>query len=95
MKNKKNKLDKQSSSQPTVYTGFFAKRRKTRLLIEKLYSKNINYLLFYSDVKNILINLEFGIRPINNIDLPKGTQYVVWGHLQKKTIYWLWIRKLI
>ncbi|AGM25452.1 hypothetical protein [Spiroplasma chrysopicola] len=67
-----------------VKTGFSFRRRKTQKIIKEINSQKVKVLLFYTDVKNILRQLEFGLQPVNNIHLGKNDEYTVWTYLEKK-----------
>ncbi len=62
---------------------FNLKKIRTFKLINK-YELNIKhkYLLFYTDVRNLLYILSFGINPIGNIKLKQNENYIVWSYSQ-------------
>ncbi|AHF58222.1 hypothetical protein [Spiroplasma eriocheiris] len=86
-----------------IKTGFSFKRRKTHKIIKNLNAQKIRTLLFYTDVSNVLRQLEFGIQPIKNIHLVKDSEYIVWTYLEKpdhiefeldnstRHYFWSWI----
>ncbi len=86
-----------------IKTGFSFKRRKTHKIIKELNRQRIKSLLFYTDISNVLRQLEFGLQPINNIHLAKESEYIVWTYLEKpdhlefeldnstRHYFWSWI----
>jgi hypothetical protein len=86
-----------------IKTGFSFKRRKTRKIIKELNRQRIKSLLFYTDISNVLRQLEFGLQPVKNIHLAKESEYIVWTYLEKldhlefeldnstRHYFWSWI----
>lgn len=61
------------------------RRRSTVQMIKYLESKNIFDLLFYTDVSNITLILEQGIKPSSQIKLLPKQEYTVWTYLEHVT----------
>lgn len=61
------------------------RRRATMQIIKHLESKNIFNLFFYTDVSNITLILEQGIRPSSQIKLLPKQEYIVWTYLEHAT----------
>ena len=86
-----------------IKTGFSFKRRKTHKIIKELNRQRIKSLLFYTDISNVLRQLEFGLQPVKNIHLAKESEYIVWTYLEKpdhlefeldnstRHYFWSWI----
>ncbi len=56
-----------------------------RKILKKLQHKKIDSLLFYTNSENLLFILEKGIQLLKNIELQKGSKYIVWSFSQHKT----------
>lgn len=86
-----------------IKLGFGFRRHKTRSIIKNLKKNNIKSLLFYTDVENLMRQLEYGISPVNMIKLQKAEEYTVWTYLEKpdhieleldssgRHYFWKWI----
>ncbi|BET38825.1 acetyltransferase [Spiroplasma ixodetis] len=61
------------------------RRRSTIQIIKHLENKNIFNLFFYTDVSNITLILEQGIKPSSQIKLLPKQEYIVWTHLEHTT----------
>ncbi|WP_174480323.1 acetyltransferase [Spiroplasma endosymbiont of Danaus chrysippus] len=61
------------------------KRRSTIQIIKHLENKNIFNLFFYTDVSNITLILEQGIKPSSQIKLLPKQEYIVWTYLEHAT----------
>ncbi|WP_425381113.1 acetyltransferase [Spiroplasma endosymbiont of Polydrusus pterygomalis] len=61
------------------------RRRSTIQIIKHLESKNIFNLFFYTDVSNITLILEQGIKPSSEIKLLPKQEYIVWTYLEHAT----------
>ncbi|WP_338954883.1 acetyltransferase [Spiroplasma endosymbiont of Polydrusus cervinus] len=66
-----------------IKTGFSFKRHKTHKIIKEFNRQRVKLLLFYTDISNVLRQLEFGLQPIKNIQLAKESEYIVWTYLEK------------
>ena len=58
------------------------RRRSTIQIIKYLENKNIFNLFFYTDVSNITLILEQGIKPSSQIKLLSKQEYIVWTYLE-------------
>lgn len=83
MNNLKNNLFKNKNINKKIKNIFNFKRRKTKKIIKELNQQQIKTLLFYTDINNIIRQLEFGLQPIKNIKLSKKNEYIVWTYLEK------------
>ncbi|MBE4704327.1 acetyltransferase [Spiroplasma platyhelix] len=79
-KNKKNHKAKKSRN---IFQHF--RRRNTLQIIKYLESKNIFNCFFYTDVHNIPLILEQGIKPTGQIKLDPKEEYTVWTYLEHAT----------
>lgn len=61
------------------------RRRSTIQIIKHLENKNIFNLFFYTDVSNITLILEQGIKPSSQIKLLPKQEYIVWTYLEHAT----------
>lgn len=61
------------------------RRRSTIQIIKYLENKNIFNLFFYTDVSNITLILEQGIKPSSQIKLLPKQEYIVWTYLEHAT----------
>lgn len=61
------------------------RRRSTIQIIKHLENKNIFNLFFYTDVSNITLILEQGIKPSSQIKLLPKQEYIVWTYLEHTT----------
>lgn len=61
------------------------RRRSTVQIIKYLESNNIFNLFFYTDVNNITLILEQGIKPSSEIKLLPKQEYIVWTYLEHAT----------
>ncbi|WJG69588.1 acetyltransferase [Spiroplasma ixodetis] len=61
------------------------RRRSTIQIIKHLENKNIFNLFFYTDVSNITLILEQGIKPSSQIKLLSKQEYIVWTYLEHAT----------
>lgn len=61
------------------------RRRNTMQIIKYLESKNIFNCFFYTDVHNIPLILEQGIKPTGQIKLLPKEEYTVWTYLEHAT----------
>ena len=81
------------------------KRRETIKIIRNLNNKKISSLFFYTNESNIMRILEYGIQPINDINLKYNDKYIVWTYLEKgdhvelelsnstRHYFWQWINQ--
>lgn len=79
-KNKKNHKSKKSRN---IFQHF--RRRNTVQIIKHLEAKNIFNCFFYTDVHNIPLILEQGIKPTGQIKLSPQEEYTVWTYLEHAT----------
>ncbi|MDQ7983166.1 MAG: hypothetical protein REH79_03025 [Spiroplasma sp.] len=77
------KLEKKYRKSRNILFNF--RRRKTIQIIKFLENKNIFNGFFYTDVHNITLMLEQGIKPTSEIKLSPKQQYVVWTYLEHAT----------
>lgn len=61
------------------------RRRNTVQIVKYLESKNIFNCFFYTDVHNLPLILEQGIKPTGQIKLDPKEEYVVWTYLEHAT----------
>lgn len=61
------------------------RRRNTLQIIKYLETKNIFNCFFYTDVHNIPLILEQGIKPTGQIKLMPKEEYIVWTYLEHAT----------
>lgn len=61
------------------------RRRPTIQIIKYLENKNVFNCFFYTDVNNIPLILEQGIRPTEKIELLPKQEYTVWTYLEHST----------
>lgn len=61
------------------------RRRSTIQIIKHLENKNIFNLFFYTDISNITLILEQGIKPSSQIKLLPKQEYIVWTYLEHAT----------
>lgn len=61
------------------------RRRNTIQIIKYLESQNIYNAFFYTDVNNLSLILEQGIKPTGQIKLDPKEEYVVWTYLEHAT----------
>ncbi|WP_338985356.1 hypothetical protein [Spiroplasma endosymbiont of Diplazon laetatorius] len=62
----------------------FSGKEGQKKVLSIVKSKKINNLYFYTDVNNILLILEHGIRLIKDQKLRKDEEYVVWTYLENE-----------
>ncbi len=77
------KLEKKYRKSRNILFNF--RRRNTIQIIKYLENKNIFNGFFYTDVHNITLLLEQGIKPTSEIKLLPKQQYVVWTYLEHAT----------
>lgn len=81
--NKSSTLASNVKKRNNIFLNF--RRRSTVQIIKHLESKNIFNLLFYTDVSNITLILEQGIKPSSQIKLLPKQEYIVWTYLEHAT----------
>ncbi|AUM62413.1 acetyltransferase [Spiroplasma monobiae] len=62
----------------------FAGKEGQKKVLNIVKTKKINNLYFYTDVSNVLLILEHGIRLIKDQKLRKDEEYVVWTYLENE-----------
>jgi len=77
------KLRNKHRKRNNIFLNF--RRRSTMQIIKHLESKNVFNLFFYTDVSNITLILEQGIRPSSQIKLLPKQEYIVWTYLEHAT----------
>ncbi|WP_381414933.1 acetyltransferase [Spiroplasma endosymbiont of Anurida maritima] len=89
----------------SIKVNFSFKKRKSQKILKNLYMQGVHKMLFYTDVANVMHQLEFGIQPISKITLDKGDEYRVWTYLEKndslefelensnRQNFWKWVTK--
>lgn len=82
-KNKKVTPSISNKKRNNIFLNF--RRRSTIQIIKHLESKNIFNLFFYTDVSNITLILEQGIKPSSEIKLLPKQEYIVWTYLEHAT----------
>lgn len=80
--NKNKKVNKPKKSR-NIFQHF--RRRNTLQIIKYLESKNIFNCFFYTDVHNLPLILEQGIKPTGQIKLAPKAEYTVWTYLEHAT----------
>lgn len=78
-KNKKAKAKKSRN----IFQHF--RRRNTLQIVKYLESKNVYNCFFYTDVNNVPLILEQGIKPTGQIKLLPKEEYTVWTYLEHAT----------
>lgn len=85
-KNKKSQYTKLGKKHHKSRNALFNfRRRNTIQIIKYLENKNIFNGFFYTDVHNIILILEQGVKPTSEIKLLSKQQYVVWTYLEHAT----------
>ena len=80
-------------------------KRKNYQIVKLLNKQNVYFLYFYTHINNVLRILEYGIQPIETINLNYNEEYIVWNYLQHQDYvkfelssttrhyFWQWINK--
>jgi len=61
---------------------FLLNKTEKKKIFNIMTKKHINYLLFYTDYRNLKNILNYGIRPLKDVKLVKDEVYYVWSYLQ-------------
>lgn len=83
---KKNNLKEMKKNNKTSKNSLFVnfRRRNSLQIIKYLETNKIFNCFFYTNVNNISLILEQGIRPISSIKLLSNEEYIVWTYLEHK-----------
>ncbi|MGL5268369.1 MAG: acetyltransferase [Spiroplasma sp.] len=79
----KKKKSRKKKKRTNIFQNFH--RRNTLQIVKYLETKNIFNCFFYTDVQNIPLILEQGIKPIGQIKLMPKEEYIVWTYLEHAT----------
>ncbi|MBP1524997.1 MAG: acetyltransferase [Spiroplasma ixodetis] len=82
-KSNKSSTSTNNKKRNNIFLNF--RRRSTIQIIKHLENKNIFNLFFYTDVSNITLILEQGIKPSSQIKLLPKQEYIVWTYLEHAT----------
>lgn len=82
-KSNKSSTSTNNKKRNNIFLNF--RRRSTIQIIKHLENKNIFNLFFYTDVSNITLILEQGIKPSSQIKLLPKQEYIVWTYLEHST----------
>ncbi|AHI53545.1 hypothetical protein SSABA_v1c01330 [Spiroplasma sabaudiense Ar-1343] len=66
----------------SIFGKIFAKHSQRKMILNHMSENNIKNFLFYTNVQNILLILENGIKLVSNQNLKKGEEYTVWTYLE-------------
>ncbi|WP_339034459.1 acetyltransferase [Spiroplasma endosymbiont of Cantharis rufa] len=83
-KNDKNKELSENKPKKGFFKKLFKGKEQQKKVLNIIKTKNINNLYFYTDVNNILLILERGIRLLKDQNLKKNEEYIVWTYLENE-----------
>ncbi|AOG60121.1 hypothetical protein SHELI_v1c01660 [Spiroplasma helicoides] len=82
-KNNKGKDDlKDKQPKKGLLKKIFASKAEQKKIFQIIKSKKVQYLYFYTDINNVMLILENGIRLIKEQKLAKDEEYIVWTYLE-------------
>lgn len=82
MKNKEEINLKENLPKKSFFKKVFNKHSGKKEVLKFLHQKNIHQLYFYTDVSNVLLILENGIKLIKDQKLKSNEEYIVWTYLE-------------
>ncbi|WP_338972617.1 hypothetical protein [Spiroplasma endosymbiont of Panorpa germanica] len=74
----------QEAPKKGLFSKFFKKHSEKKTILSKIKDNNIKHFLFYTQVDNIYLILENGIRLISQKNLKKDQEYTVWTYLENE-----------
>ncbi|ALD66082.1 hypothetical protein [Spiroplasma cantharicola] len=83
-KNDKNKDLSENKPKKGFLKKIFKGKEEQKKVLNIVKNKKINNLYFYTDVNNILLILERGIRLLKDQKLKKDEEYIVWTYLENE-----------
>ncbi|EXU60263.1 hypothetical protein [Mycoplasma mycoides] len=100
----KNDLTQQNYFENILYPFFITKENEKKNVLDFINKQDIQYFLFYTNSKNWLNILQYGICPVKEIKLKADEEYVVWSFQQKdysiglafdissRAQFWKWLK---
>ncbi len=83
-KNDKNTELSENKPKKGFFKKLFKGKEQQKKVLNIIKTKNINNLYFYTDVNNVLLILERGIRLLKDQNLKKNEEYIVWTYLENE-----------
>lgn len=84
MKNKKDIILKDEAPKKSFFGKLFFNKVEQKKIMAIIKNKSVKNLLFYTDVDNVLLILDQGIKLIKEQKLDAGQEYIVWTYLENE-----------